>query len=266
MIYPFSNRISGCLLTALALMQLVPATAYTIVAGKPAQSAATAANPHTNTVVVPIHGEDYGERSAQFWKWEFSLPVSNHPLFINSGVVDCTAGQSGSVWFIGGTFSTNPDPNNPTVTLGQADRTCTIPSGKALFFPIVNSECSTINGDNLGDTSEKGLRACAMFFANFINPNTLSATVDGVALTALSQYRVQSPQFSFGPLPNDNIFQFFALTAPAGTTARSVSDGVHLMLYPLSPGAHTIHFHGEADFPDGSKFIEDITYHLTVMH
>jgi hypothetical protein len=37
------------------------------------------------------------------------------------------------------------------------------------------------------------------------------------------------------------------------------------MLHPLSVGTHKIHFFGELDFPDGSKFIEDITYHLTVV-
>ena len=137
----------------------------------------------------------------------------------------------------------------------------------------MNAECSTIQGDCFSydpahPPKESDLRRAAMSIANSINPHTLSVTIDNLNLTgrAVYKYRVQSPQFSFGPLPNDNIFQFFALTAPAGTTARSVSDGVHLMLYPLSPGAHTIHFHGEADFPDGSKFIEDITYHLTATH
>jgi len=262
----FSKPITGCLLAAIAIVPLVAQIAPGTNGSR--SRAEQNENVQNNSAVLPInskpYGKTYGEWSGAFWKWEFSLPVRNHPLSINSGQVDCSAGQSGPVWFLGGTFTTTPVA--PGITLGRADRTCTIPPGKALFFPIVNSECSTITGDNLGDTTEAGLRQCATFFASFTNPNTLRARIDGNDLSALFRYNVSSPLFVFGPLPDANIFQFFGLTAPAGTMAYSVSDGVHLMVSPLSVGTHQIHFYGEQDFPDGSKFIQDITYHLTVAH
>jgi hypothetical protein len=46
-----------------------------------------------------------------------------------------------------------------------------------------------------------------------------------------------------------------------GTSSPAVADGVHLMLAPLPPGPHTLHFHGE--FPL-FNFSLDITYYLTV--
>jgi hypothetical protein len=57
---------------------------------------------------------------------------------------------------------------------------------------------------------------------------------------------------------------------PEGTTTSAVSDGYFVMLAPLSPGRHTIHFAGafvftlEADGFDFS-FSLDITYHIKVL-
>jgi hypothetical protein len=71
---------------------------------------------------------------------------------------------------------------------------------------------------------------------------------------ALYSYRVQSPAFIIGPLPNNNVFQSRGLTAPAGSSWAAVADGVQLMLQPLSSGHHFLKFYGEIDFADGSKF------------
>jgi hypothetical protein len=65
------------------------------------------------------------------------------------------------------------------------------------------------------------------------------------------------------------MFQVSGVTAPEGTTTPSVSDGVFVMVEPLSVGRHTIHFSGAAVFTlaeDGfdPTFSQDITYPLTV--
>ncbi len=199
-------------------------------------------------------GLSYGEWSAAWWQWAFSLPVDAHPLF---DTADCSAGQTGQVWFLGGTFSVIEI--EPGVILGEADRTCTVPSSKALFFPLVNVETSTIEGN--GETEEE-LRAAAEFFADFIVPDSLFCEVDGKAVKNLSQFRVQSPLFTIGPLPDNNI-----LGAPEGSTSPSVSDGVFVMLAPLSVGTHTLHFGGAIDLTEigGPVFIQDITYQITVV-
>jgi hypothetical protein len=176
---------------------------------------------------------------------------------------DCSEGQSGPLWFLGGTFAVVE--TSPGVILGQANRTCAVPVGKALFFPIVNAECSTVEGNG---TTEQELRECAETLGNLIIPESLEATIDGVPLKGLRRYRVQSPLFRFGPLPANNLLEFLGVPAPAGTTSPAVSDGVHLLLHPLSPGRHTIRYYGELDLSDfgnpGDKFIQDITYHLMV--
>ena len=49
-----------------------------------------------------------------------------------------------------------------------------------------------------------------------------------------------------------------------GTQQKGVSDGYWLMLYPLSPGTHTLHFRATLVFPDGTRFTPEATYNLIV--
>jgi hypothetical protein len=220
-----------------------------------------------NPAVAPVnskpHGLSYGEWSARFWQWQLSMPVSANPIF---DTAECSAGQSGNVWFLGG--STISFESAPQEFLARAIRTCTVPPGTMLFFPIANNECSTVEGDRFpgyGQTPAE-LEACAKFASSFIVPESLRATLDGVPIKALTQYEVVSPLFTFGPLPSNNVLQYFGLNAPAGTTAQSKSDGIHLMLHPLSTGTHVLRFYAETDFRpiDGAKFIQDITYYIRV--
>src|SRR2546426_6305813 len=137
---------------ALALAStLAVATLALLVAKLPAQAAGRNPNP----LVLPInstpYGKTYGEWSAEHWKWTFSFPVDHHP---QTDTADCSAGQSGPVWFLGGTFTTTVDPSG--VVVGRATRDCAVPAGKALFFPIIDTECSTIEGNG---TTDAELRA-----------------------------------------------------------------------------------------------------------
>src|SRR4051794_39140841 len=121
----FSDRVARLLVVAMGATAALAAPAAAAVVGTrsiPAVASNPNSSPNPNPAVVPIRSAPdgygrYGELSAQFWQWEFSLPITNHPLF-QSGPVDCSAGQSGPVWFIGGTFTTTPV--SPGVTLGQA--------------------------------------------------------------------------------------------------------------------------------------------------
>ncbi|WP_435007668.1 hypothetical protein P12x_004932 [Tundrisphaera lichenicola] len=200
------------------------------------------------------HGLSYAEWSARQWQWLFSLPVDHHPLFDSA---DCSTGQSGKVWFLGGTFSTSEI--EPGVILGKADRTCKIPSGTALFLPMVAAECSEIEGN--GET-EAVLRECANFFGDFIIPSSVFLEIDGKPVTNPERYRVESPLFSIGPLPENNV-----LGAAQGSTSPAVSDGYFAMVKPMSVGKHTLRFGGIIDVSSigGPIFIQDIKYTIDVM-
>lgn len=230
------------------------------VALSPARSVGQGGN--ANPGVIPpqarYQGLSYGEWSARQTQWFFSLPIDHNPLY---DTADCSTGQSGKVWFLGGTFASSVI--EPGIILGEADRDCTIPSGTALFFPLVSAECSQAEGNG---TTEAELRDCANFLADFIVPSSVFLKIDGTPVTNLGSFRVESPFFTFGPLPENNALQAIGYDAPAGTTSPSVSDGYFAMVKPLSVGTHTLHFGGVVDLTSigGPLFIQDITYTITV--
>src|SRR5262245_41956516 len=224
--------------TCRASLKILPAAlALLLLAG--AAAVAAKALPGVAPIDSKPRGLTYGQWSARHWQWLFSLPVDAHPLF---DTADCSAGQSGHVWFLGGTFASIEV--GPGVILGEADRTCTIPSGTALFFPLIDVEASTLEGN--GDTVAE-LRDFAEFFTDFVDPSSVFLEIDGKSADVAS-FRVQSPLFTFGPLPDNNVVQLFGIDAPEGTTSQSISDGWWAFLEPLSVGTHTIRFGGVADY------------------
>src|SRR5262245_1253253 len=107
---------------------LVVLAASVLTAGIFITSAPAGGNGNPNPGVAPpqskAHGASYGEWSARWCQWALSFPLDQSPP-AQDGAVDVSQGQSGSVWFLAGTFG------------GNATRSCTIPTGKALLFPIV---------------------------------------------------------------------------------------------------------------------------------
>jgi hypothetical protein len=197
---------------------------------------------------IPPHakpyGMTYGEWSARWWQWALSLPVDQNPFFDEGG--DCSNGangQLGPIWFLTGVINAS----------GTAVRNCTVPVGKALFFPVINVECSTLEAPPYYGGNEAELRACAKGFQF----EDVFLEIDGVRVRDLTHYLVASPLFWF-TVPPDN-----ALGVPAGT-GQSVSNGYFVMLTPRSAGKHVIHFGGAFTGSD-PLFALDITYNLNVV-
>jgi hypothetical protein len=130
------------------------------------------------------HGMTYGEWEAEWWQAAFAIPVvnGNHPVFSGGAF-----GGEKHVLFLATVVG-----NAVTVEL-------TISPGTALFFPVVNTECSEIEAAPFHGDDEASRRACA----NGIIDNTsgLFAVIDGKPVNNLGAYRVESPEFVFGPLP-----------------------------------------------------------------
>src|SRR5882762_7472780 len=66
---------------------------------------------NSNCRVIPpdarFHCLSYGEWGAQWWRWAYSFPADQFPPS-QSGEVDCSLGQSGSVWLLAGTTGQGP--------------------------------------------------------------------------------------------------------------------------------------------------------------
>jgi len=222
--------------------------------------AAAAKNPNPGVLPVDSHayGMTYGEWSAEWWKWAFSMPAGqNNPIQDTNG--DFAAeGQSGKVWFLAGTTF---DLSGQTV-----ERSCEIPAGKALFFPVINSAFSELElGLDSSVDNEETLRAAvteAMYYVTDIE-----ASVDGKEIEDLENYRVQSDLFDVVIDPETIFFEVPDDCVDYETVA--VSDGYWIMLAPLSVGEHTIHIYGRMDGVDSEDkpwvFVTDVIYHLTVV-
>lgn len=115
---------------------------------------------------------------------------------------------------------------------------------------MTNVECSTAEPPPFFGADEAELRACAGAFQDA--STGMFASIDGRDAQNLDSYRTQSPLFEFDA-PADN-----ALFIPGPVSGQSISDGVWVLLAPLSSGSHTIHFGGFPGFPI------DVTYNITV--
>jgi hypothetical protein len=194
-----------------------------------------------------VFGKTYAEWSAAWWQWNFSIPVPSNPTFDITGQ-HCRVQQSRPVFFLAG-----------IATGGSVTRECTVPSETPLFFPIINVECSDVEDPPFFGSTNAERLACAQAFINDVGIGTLEATIDGVEVGALSSFRVPSPPFDFRMPAQNNI-----LGLPGVTRGRSASDGYWLMLEPLPPGPHVIHFQGALVSGPFVGFSQDVTYNLTV--
>lgn len=192
--------------------------------------------------------QSYKQLTAEWWQWALSIPAEVSPLTDTTGA-DCMVGQRGAEWFLAGSFFG-----------GTVTRTCSIPQGVSLFFPVANF----IGFDNPGQCGQEEPFGSAFWrglAADFVNGvSALSVTLDGQPFNGVQ--RVQSPVFEIA-LPADSLFApFCAPPLQAGIYSPAVDEGFYVRLNPLALGPHTLHFHAE----NASQFFfVDVTYNLTVV-
>ena len=210
-------------------------------------SAAPADSPPVYAPHSTVRGETLAQWSADWWKWAYSMPVSQNALFDTTGA-QAFRGDVGKAFFLAGVIDVS----------GTATRNIELPSGTPVFFPVVNFEI-----DNAGipptTFSTQELRDQAAAFINGVNE--LHASVDGQAIPGLFSRREISPVFSYTLPANDNIAQFFGVNI-SGPVSGAVADGYYVMLKPLSPGQHTVNFGGANP---SAGFSLDITYNIDVV-
>lgn len=187
-------------------------------------------------------GKFYGEWGAEWWQWIGSIPASENPIFDETGE-KCVVGQRGPVWFLAGVLN----------RLGTATRTCSIPEGTALFFPIANISLAA----GPPPAPPMSLREMRDFTKSILNAVTdLLIELDGVPIRDLDLFRFTSPVFVC-TLPPNNTFQ-----APPGAYFPAVDEGFYVMLTPLPVGEHRLRIHEENP---SINLVLDATYHLTVV-
>lgn len=202
--------------SAWSVKALVIATTLAATLVSPAADAAvTALAPHST-----VAGKSIGEWSAAWWQWAFSRGPVDNP-FTDGTQAAADNGQAGPVYFLAGTAG------------GTATRSFNVPADKYLLVPLINAECSDLEGNG---TTDQKLRDCA---------NGLIGPVDGLTANGIVfsgsafDYRESSPgTFSFTAVPGNALF-----VAP-GTASMAVADGYYMMLAPVGPGPQTIEYGG----------------------
>lgn len=196
------------------------------------------------------YGKSYGEWVAQWWQWVMSIPADRNPLTDTTGEF-ADESQSGPVWFAAGTFG------------NSAERSYTVPEGKALFVPVWN--CIFGAGVFDCDPTVPGVPCVVCDLQEAAAENTeamelLEVTIDGRPVRNVHRYRAATP----GPFairyPENSV-----TGVPAGTYFPQVGDGYWLMLAPLAKGNHEIVINVRGETPYFGLVEYTLTQHITVV-
>jgi len=211
--------------------------------------------------VVPAHpyGLSYAEWAARYWQWALTFPANADPA---GDTAPPESRQSGNVWFLAGAHGT-----------ATKTRAITVPDGKALFFPVLsvfddNTGCPNYNNPLL-TASQLGAQVLQIWdsAATLTTCTIDGATVEGISSPTNSPYLIQSEPFGYTLPSHDNLLAtvFGEPCIPNGAKINPVvAEGIFLLVPPLAPGKHTIHFVGVAGPIASPFFAVDLTYNITV--
>lgn len=163
----------------------------------------------------PVAGHSQKELSVMWWQWAWSFDPADSPIRDRSGS-RCGARQEGPVWFLAGTYGT-----------ARVVRTCRVPAGKTLFFPLVNYVVYAPPG------SRRGCMALMAEAASRTDdPAALVLELNGVRIDVTPSHR----QGSAG------CFNLEARQPQPEGLGPAAANGYYVALKPLPKGTHTLNF------------------------
>ena len=169
----------------------------------------------------------YADLGSEWWQWAVQAPATDNPLRDEDGS-NCRVGQEGPVWFLAGTLGSG----KPTV------RTCEVPGGKAIFFPMINNAYFAFLSDPPEQRTAEFVRERAETGCKSSTIRGLSVTIDGTRVANPARFVTtaeQSPIFQ-AQLPTDNLFGLTESQAPELLLSPAAHKGFYLYLKPLPPG------------------------------
>lgn len=177
-----------------------------------------------------------------WWQWTYTMPKELSPIRDTTGE-NCHIRQKGDVWYLAGGYGSS-----------VIRRTCEIPEGKYIFFPIINM---VYYPRQIGSLSCEDAKAAAALN----NDELLIIDVE------LDDLKSSNPAHL--RLSSDECFNLLGLIPKELEPPRiypAATDGYWAMLKPLSKGTHTLKFQAKYDREEGaySKMVQDIEYVLIV--
>jgi hypothetical protein len=197
----------------------------------------------------------YRAKARAWIEWALEQPWSTGPVVDEDGHA-CAQGQSGNTWFLAGTAG------------GAVQRSCTIPHGKKLFFPLLDYWVAA-RAENV-DTDEE-LQHYLDFVAGWFESQhaatcSLTLRIDGQDL--LPDFETMDEELfaqELDPFPVELQADNFG-TGPAGTRTTTTA-GHWALLHPLPPGDYVLELGGaQCDDDDEVIFETSATYALHVQH
>ncbi|WP_194818505.1 hypothetical protein [Nocardia sp. XZ_19_385] len=163
-----------------------------------------------------LSDRDGGYLAARWWQWALSAPADRSPVADETGE-HAAWKQPAEVWFLAGTYG------------GRVVRRCAVPSGRPLFFPVINT----------------------------VHPMRVSKepmTMEVVSAKAyLNGVPLELREFVSPP--------FWAKVQPLwASLLRRRAWGLWAGLAPLAPGQYVLEIKASTE----GGFWVDTTYHLTV--
>jgi hypothetical protein len=185
----------------------------------------------------------------EWGQYILSLPKSVNPFMEGPADDRCRIGQHGAYWFLGAQSN------------GLTTRTCTMPTRRLLFFPVV-SVISISTGETTPAELLSKISPCLDAATDMeVTLHGTGLPVDGVDFPIGVSNRVTSPGFNV-VLPADNLYDVIPQVA-----RPAVTDGYYVLLSPLGRGTYSLRVKGTVpgvctDLPTG--FAVDVTYQLKV--
>lgn len=142
-----------------------------------------------------VGGMSQEDWSRAWWQWAGSFSSQESPIADRTGEL-CGEKQKGPVWFLAGTYGTL-----------RTVRTCRVPKGKHLFFPLINY---------------------------VVMPRSDRSTTCASAMETAERITQATKK----------CFDMGALTEEQYKVFPSAANGYYVMLRPLPPGKHVLNFGG----------------------
>jgi len=180
----------------------------------------------------PVAGLSQEGWSRVWWQWAATFERYESPIADATGEL-CTNNQSGDVWFLAGTYGS-----------ARTIRTCTVPRGKHLFFPIINYVVMPRGTRSLSCAAAIGTAARVTD-----DLSRILLEVDGEPYEGLVAHRQATRE----------CFDLGALSVPPIHLYPAAANGYYVMVRPLPPGEHVINFGGVLP-----SMIQLVTYTLIV--
>lgn len=228
---------------------LIAAVVMTLSLVAPGSAGATGGGQSGGVSANPV----FGPLSAKWWQWRVAHPFSD--THTDPSTADCDKSQTGSVFFLSGTFGDGPGV--------PVERKCTVPYGKSLFFPLFNIANFATETNETAQILWEDIHVDKAWTVS-----TLSLKIGGIRLLKDSPpnaiYRgCAGPERGCTP-------RSFSAVIGGEEYEPAIADGYYALIPPLPRGKVTIKFGGTGSWIPNAKnpvvehLAQDLTYELTI--